>query len=341
MAAQPENYAVQVRSFIALNFFVGRVAARALFHRLRYGPRRADWSLLYELVVAFMASAIPDDESTPVEQVRDDMAQLDKTPLPQDVSITPAEVGGVACEWVSVPGCRSGGLLLYLHGGGYVVGSPATYRSLVAELSRQTRLRALVPDYRLAPEHPFPAALVDAWSVYWRLLASGFDPARIVIAGDSAGGGLTLALMLALRDAGLPLPAAGICLSPWTDLALTGRTLLPNSDADYLNMVGMRRVVPAIIGDADPRNPHISPLYADLHGLPPLLIQAGTAEMLYDDAARLAKRAAAAGVQVEFEAWENMVHVWQFMYAFDPDAQQAIARIGRFARRYVGYVPER
>lgn len=335
MVVQPDNYAGQVRSFIALNFLLGRVAVSTLLHRLRYGPRRADWSLLYELVVAIMASSIPNDESTPVQQMRHEMAQLGNTPLPQDVSVTPAEVGGVACEWVSVPGCRSDGILLYLHGGAYVAGSPVTYRSLVAELSRQTRLPALVPDYRLAPEHPFPAALVDVWSVYWRLLASGFDPGRIVIAGDSAGGGLSLALMLALRDAGLPLPAAGVCLSPWTDLALTGRTLLPNSDADYLNMVGMRRVVPEIVGDVDPRNPRISPLYADLHGLPPLLIQAGTAEMLYDDAARLAKRASAAGVHIEFEAWENMVHVWQFMYAFEPDAQQAIARIGQFARRYV------
>ena len=145
MAAQPDNYAGQVRSFIALNFLVGRVATRALLHRLRHGPRRADWSLLYELVVAIMALTIPDDESTTVEQMRHEMAQLGTAPLPQDVSVTPAEVGGVACEWVSVPGCRTEGVLLYLHGGGYVTGSPVTYRSLVAEISRQTRIACARP----------------------------------------------------------------------------------------------------------------------------------------------------------------------------------------------------
>jgi monoterpene epsilon-lactone hydrolase len=341
MVVQSKRYTRQVISFLALNFFVGRIVARTILHRLVHGPKRPGWSLLYELMVAIMAAGIPEDETTPVHKMRHDMELLGNTPLPRDASITPVTAGGVDCEWVSVSGCRPEGALLYIHGGGYVAGSPATHRSLVVELSRQTRLRALVPDYRLAPEDPFPAALIDVWSVYWRLLASGFDPQQIVIAGDSAGGGLTMALLLALRDAGLPLPAAAVCLSPWTDLTLSGHTLLSNADADYLNMVGLRRVIPAILDGADPRTPMLSPIYADLHGLPPLMIQAGTAEMLYDDAARLAKRAVTDGVHVEFEAWENMVHVWHFMYAFEPAAQQAIANIGRFVRKYTDVVKQR
>lgn len=341
MAALTNDYARSVIRFLVLNFFVGRIAAQTILGRLVHGPKRPTWSLLYEFVVAIMAAGIPEDETTPVQKMRHDMEQLGNMPLPGDASITPVAAGGVDCEWVSVTGCRSDAVLLYLHGGGYVAGSPATHRSLVVELSRQTRLRALVPNYRLAPEHPFPAALVDAWSVYWWLLSSGFDPERIVVAGDSAGGGLSMALMLALRDAGLPLPAACVCLSPWTDLALTGRTLIPNSDADYLNMIGLRRVIPEILGDVDPHEPLVSPIYADLSRLPPLLIQAGTAEMLYDDAARLAKRASADGVDVEFEVWENMIHVWQFTYAFEPAAQQAVANVGRFARKHTDFMKQR
>ncbi len=170
---------------------------------------RPDWSLLYELVVAIMAAGIPEDETTPVEQMRHDMEQLGKAPLPLDTQRAATEVGGIDCEWVNVPECRADGVLLYLHGGGYVAGSPATHRALIAELAKQTRLRALVPDYSLAPENPFPAALIDVWSVYWRLLASGFDPKKIVLAGDSAGGGLSLALH---ADAAGRRPASACCL---------------------------------------------------------------------------------------------------------------------------------
>src|SRR5215467_1876317 len=189
-------------------------------------------------------------------------------------AVDPVDAGGVPAEWVAAPGVSPGRVLLYLHGGAYQIGSPATLRRLVALLSGAAQARALSLDYRLAPEHPFPAAVDDAVVAYRWLLAGGTDPARIVIAGDSAGGGLALGTLVALRDAGEPMPAAAVLLSPWTDLALTGESLRTRAAIDMLiKPGGMHQAADVYLAGEDPRHPYASPLYADLRGLPPLLIQ--------------------------------------------------------------------
>lgn len=335
MLRQHQSHTEYVRSLATLNVLIGKKATSAALRRLVGRPRRQGWSWRYEWLADIMADGIPEGQTASVAHMRRSFERMGHVPLPSDVTITPVREADLRGEWVRARGCRDNAAWLYLHGGAYVSGSLATHRFLVAELSRQAHTPILTIDYRLAPEFPYPAALVDAWSAYWHLLAAGFEPSRIIVGGDSAGGGLTIALMLALRDAGLPLPAAGVCLSPWTDLALTGRTLVSNHDFDYLKLPSIREVVPLILGDADPRRSTASPIYADLRGLPPLLIQSGTAEMLYDDAARLARRASEAGVRVQFEPWENMVHVWHFLFAVEPAARDAIASIGRFVRQQV------
>lgn len=335
MTSAHREYAEQLRTLVAFNYLVGGAGLQAALHRLLFGPRRQGWSWLYECLTGVMAAAIRAGLTASAPEIRRSLGRISRLPLAADAVVEPTTLGGVAAEWVRTPDCREDAVLLYLHGGGYISGSPATHRVLIAELSRCTHLPALAVDYRLAPEDPFPAALVDAWRVYWQLLAMGREPAKIVVAGDSAGGGLAVALMTALRDAGLPLPAAVICLSPWTDLTLNGKTLAENHAYDYLDLPVMQRVIPLILNGAAPQDPLVSPIYADLHGLPPLLIQVGTAEMLYDDAAALAHRASQAGVPVQFEPWANMVHVWHFVFAFEPTARDAVASIGRFVRSHL------
>lgn len=254
-------------------------------------------------------------------------------PVEEDIACATVDAGGVAGEWTAAPGVAEERVLLYLHGGGYAVGSIASHRSLVGRLSRAAGMRALSLDYRLAPENPFPAAVEDGRAAFLWLVGEGIRPERIVIAGDSAGGGLTLATLLALRDGGHPLPAAGVCLSPFTDLALTGESLQTKQEVDpMLTLAGARDFAVWYLGKTDPRTPWASPLYADFTGLPPLLIQVGTAEMLLDDATRVAERARAAGVEVTLEPWEDMIHVWQFFAPFLDEGRQAIARIGEYCR---------
>jgi acetyl esterase/lipase len=195
----------------------------------------------------------------------------------------------------------------------------------------------LAVDYRLAPEHPFPAAVEDAVAGYDWLLSTGVDPAQVIIGGDSAGGGLTVATLVALKDAGVPMPSADLCISPWTDLALTGGSLRSKADADPMIAPDrITRVRDAYVGDADPREPLASPIYADLSGLPPMLIQVGENEVLLDDSTRLAERAEAARVDVTLEVWPEMIHVWHFFAELLPEGQQAIDRIGEYLRERVG-----
>lgn len=253
---------------------------------------------------------------------------------PADTLVEALDVDGVAAEWVSAPGVDQDRVLLYLHGGGYVIGSLDSHRGLIARLSKAANCRALALDYRLAPEHRYPAAVEDATKAYRWLLAQGFAPAQIAIAGDSAGGGLTLATLVALRDAGVPLPAAAAPISPWVDLEGTGESMKTRVDLDPMvepgGLFGMAKIY---LGDADPRLPTASPLYADLTGLPPLLIQVGDLETLLDDSTRLAARAEAAGVDVTLEVWPEMVHVWQLFAPMIPEGREAIARIGQFLRQ--------
>jgi acetyl esterase/lipase len=225
--------------------------------------------------------------------------------------------------------------ILYFHGGGYYFCSPQSHRSLVFELATRTGARTFSLDYRLAPEHRFPAALDDALASYRRLCADGTPTESIVLAGDSAGGGLALATLVALRDAGDPLPACGLLFSPWTDLAATGGTLITNDGVDPMFCgEAIARAAKIYAGDESPTHPYMSPVYADLRGLPPLFIQVGSTEVLLDDARRVAENAREARVAVDLEIWPTMPHVWQLLTPFVPEARRAIERAADFARRH-------
>ncbi len=251
--------------------------------------------------------------------------------------IVQLDAGGVPAEWVTAQGAASDAALLYLHGGGYIVGSTATHRELAARISLAAGCRVLVLDYRLAPEDPYPAAVEDATSAYCWLLSQGFEPSRLAVAGDSAGGGLTVATLVSLRESGLPLPACAVCISPWVDLEGLGESMQSKRGVDP--MISRQGLVDAgvlYVHGADLRSPLAAPLYADLRGLPPLLVQVGTWETLLDDSVRLTDRARAAGVQVELERWEEMIHVWPLFAPMLPEGQQAIDRIGEFVRQAHG-----
>ena len=250
-------------------------------------------------------------------------------PPPPGTAVEPADAGGVPAEWVIAAGVDSVHVLLYLHGGAYQASSPAASRRMIALISAAARVRVLSVGYRLAPEHPFPAAVDDALAACRFLLQGGTDPAAIAIAGDSSGGGLALATLVALRDAGGPLPAAAVAVSPWTDLALTGESVVTRADADMMiKPDGMRESAATYLAGADPRHPYASPLYADLHGLPPVLIHVGDAEVILDDSTRFAAKARAAGVDVTLEVWDQMPHVWHAFAGLLPESDQAIERIG-------------
>jgi acetyl esterase/lipase len=257
--------------------------------------------------------------------------------VPPETSLQPVDVGGIPGEWIAGPGASDDRVVFYLHGGGYVIGSIATHRAMVARISQAAGARVLVIEYRLAPEDAFPAAVEDATTAYRWLLAQGVDPARVVVAGDSAGGGLTVAALVSLRDAGDTLPAAAVCLSPWTDLEGTGESMTTKAEVDpMVQREGIEMMANLYLAGADPRTPLASPIYADLHGLPPMLIHVGTAEVLLDDAVRLAERSRAAGVEVVLEPWEDMIHVWHCFAHILPEARQAIDRVGEFIRELTG-----
>jgi len=267
-----------------------------------------------------------------VDKMRDNFVRTTRSfTAPEDTIVTPVDVAGIAAEWVCAPGVQQDRVLLYLHGGGYVIGSVDTHRGLIARLSKAANCRALALDYRLAPEHRYPAAVEDATKAYRWLLSQGIAPGKIAIAGDSAGGGLTMATLVALRDAGDPLPAAAAPISPWVDLEGTGESMKTRVDVDPMvepsGLFGMAKIY---LGDADPRQPTASPVHAELSGLPPLLIQVGDLETLLDDSTRLAARAKAAGVDATLEVWPEMVHVWHLFAPMLPEGREAIARIGAF-----------
>jgi acetyl esterase/lipase len=240
------------------------------------------------------------------------------------------DAGGVKAELVSWEGAERD--ILYLHGGGYVVGSPLLFRDLTWRLAKAARARVLCMDYRLAPEHPYPAALQDAVEGYQWLVSRGVGANRIVVVGDSAGGGLALAILLKLRDEGAALPAAAVALSPWTDLALTGGSCARNVKRDVFKLEELRMLAAFYLAGADPRSPYASPLFGDLAGLPPVLIQVGSDEMLFDDSVRVAERLRSAGGEAELEIWPRMPHGWHLYARILPEAQQAISRVGEFVQ---------
>jgi epsilon-lactone hydrolase len=250
-----------------------------------------------------------------------------------DVTVEPLTANGVRAEWTSTPGASGDAAILYLHGGGYVIGSLDSHRHLVAEAGRAAGCWALALDYRLAPEHPFPAAVDDAVAAYRYLLARGIAPGRIAIAGDSAGGGQVVAAMVAIRDAGLPQPGCGWCISPWVDMEAIGETMTSKAAADpTVQKAGILEMAGLYLNGADPRSPLAAPLYADLTGLAPLLIQVGAAETLLDDAIRLAKLAGAADVYTELQIWPEMIHVWHLFHPELTAGLRAIEAGGAFVR---------
>ncbi len=278
----------------------------------------------------------PRRDGLPLEQLRRAMEDGAVDP-PADVRCTAVSANGVPCEWVAAPGADAQRVLLYFHGGGYYRGSVRTHRDFSGRLSRAAGARALVVDYRLAPEHRFPAAVDDCTAAWRWLVANGTKPSQVIVAGDSAGGGLALALLLTLRRGNEPLPAAAVLLSPWTDLAQSGASMTGNAESDPTISKGyLDRFAQAYLGSASANDPLASPLHGDLRGLPPLLIQVGSVETLLDDATRVADKARAAGVTVNLQVWPEMFHVWQRHAAQLPEAQQAIGQIGTFVRAALG-----
>jgi len=257
------------------------------------------------------------------------------SPIPPDIKCEKVNAGGVPCEWISAPNASADRAVLYVHGGGYVIGSVNTHRDLMGRISRASGARVLGVNYRLAPEHPFPAAVDDSVAAYRWLLAQDIKPNRISVAGDSAGGGLTVATLVAIRDAKLPVPGAGVCLSPWIDMEGIGESMKTRATADpVVQREGLLGMAAAYLGGQNPRTPLAAPLYADLKGLPPLLIQVGDAETLLDDSTRLNDRAKAAGVSTKLEVWHEMIHVWQLFASFLPEGQQAVDGIGSFLKEH-------
>lgn len=251
--------------------------------------------------------------------------------LRKDVRVTPAALGDVPGEWLATEKGADGPVLLYLHGGGYFACSPATHRAITAFFARRG-FRVFAPDYRLAPEHPFPAAVEDALHV-WRALHGQAGGAPIAVAGESAGGGLALAMMLALRDIGQPLPKAAALFSPWTDLAATGASLLGNDRWDPMFRGALMSITAQrYLAGADPHHPLASPLYGDLAGLPPLLLHVGRREVLLDDSVRLAERARAAGVPVDFTVWPVVPHAWQIFGGAMPEARASLGQASDFLK---------
>jgi monoterpene epsilon-lactone hydrolase len=286
-----------------------------------------------DVVRAHLAKLPPSDSLTTAER-RAQYERAEKVfPTPPDVKVERVNVPAAPAEWLRPPSAVPGRVVLYLHGGGYVIGSPRSHRHLAAAIAGAAGASALLLDYRLAPEHPFPAAVEDATAAYRWLLDQATAPEHIVIAGDSAGGGLTVATVLALREARVPLPAGGVCISPWLDLTCSGASYATKAAADpIVRRAGVEEMARAYLGATPPRTPLASPLFADLRGLPPLLIQVGSDEVLLDDAVQLAERAKAAGVDATLEIYDRMIHVWHWFLPMLDEAQTAVEAIGRFVR---------
>lgn len=286
------------------------------------------------LMALLRARPLPRDLSLAARRVA--FAKLtDLFPLPREIAVEGSTLAGRPTLWLTPPQHERGRVVLYVHGGAYVVGGAATHRELAARIGTASRAKVALVEYRLAPEWPFPAALADVVAAVDDLVRSGVDPARLALVGDSAGGGLVVAALCALRDQGKPLPACGVAIAPWTDLAATGPSLAQFQARDPLLDSEMLRATALLyLNGADPRDPRASPLYADLRGLPPLLIQCGSCDVLHDDSTRLAERARAAGVAVTLEIWDQMVHVWHLFAQQLAEGRDACVRIGAFVERH-------
>ncbi|MCS7081257.1 MAG: alpha/beta hydrolase [Chloracidobacterium sp.] len=309
----------------------------------------ASWqSAALSRFIAFKIKRKPspdDDEGRIVRQARQKLGRMPGYALPtipdglqvRAVSFATLDGDAVRGEWLAWKTDHPPVTVLYLHGGGYIACSPLTHRPITVTLATLLRGRVFALDYRLAPEHRFPAALDDAVAAYrWLLETQGVSPQRLLIAGDSAGGGLALSTLVRLRELGIPLPAGATLYSPWTDLAGTGETLETNTERDVMfHGAGIRMAGRIYAGDTPPDHPLVSPLYADLTGLPPLQVFASSSEVLLDDARRLAERAQAAGVPVELHIEADLPHVWPIFCRLIPEGRRTLAQTAAFARRVV------
>lgn len=292
--------------------------------------RKPSWQrLLFPILLRWLESRI--DKSKPIIEQRADLDRASRAMwMPHGVKAEAIRVGNMPAAWITPANAVPGRTILYAHGGGFITGSVHTHRALVARLALACRARGLLFAYRLAPEYAHPAAADDTVAAYKWLLDQQIAPDQIVLMGDSAGGALVLLALLRLRDTGDPLPAAGVCLSPVTDMTGSGESMTRNAKRAVMLKPKDLTGTPQYVGSSDPASGDISPLFADLHGLPPLLILAGTREILLDDSIRFAEKALHAGVDVTLEVWPEMWHVWPVFAPFLPEAVQAIDRIGAF-----------
>lgn len=262
----------------------------------------------------------------------------------KNITVEKINMEGIQAEWL-IPfssSTRSEKVILYLHGGGYVTGSIEDHRMMCGLLANATGTKVLIPEYRLAPEHPFPAALDDALKVYQWLLDQGYSSANMIIAGDSAGGGLSVATVLALKEKSGSLPAAVVCLSPWADLALTGQSHTTKAKAEaILNKDVLHEWALCYTDESNLTNPLVSPIHGDFHGFPPLLIQVGSEEILLDDSILLAEKARSAGVDVTLKIWDGMWHVWQALGDLIPENKKTFEEIGQFVQRQFGRIEKK
>ena len=289
-------------------------------------------------LISMMSQGGPNLAAPPAQARAEFEGLLASVPVAPDLKIEAANAGGVTGLWIDAPGARQDRVMLYLHGGGYIAGSANGYRPLVGELGRAAKARVLVIDYRLAPEHPFPAAVDDIIASYKSLLDHGTPAKSVVFAGDSAGGGLVVTAMMAVRDSALPLPAAGVSISPWLDLECSGASMKSKAETDLAlsrdELLHAGRLYRgATTGDG--RGGQLAPLNADLSGLAPLLIQVGSSEILLDDATRLAARAGAADVSTRLEIWPNMPHVWHLFGFMLSEGRDAIQNAGDFLKTHM------
>jgi acetyl esterase/lipase len=282
-------------------------------------------------LITLLRSNDLDLAATPAKARSDFSASIGAAPVATDISFESLTLAGRPALASLTPGARADKTLLYIHGGAFVIGSPTDYRSLTGEMGRAAGVRTVSLDYRLAPEHPFPAAVDDCVATYRALLEAGNKPADIALAGDSAGGGLVISTLVAARDAGLPMPAAALVISPWVDLACTGGTMQTKQAEDpSITREGLQAMAALYLQGKPLSTPLASPLYADLRGLPPLFVQVGSAELLLDDAVRLVGAAGAAGVPVHLSIWPNMPHVWHIFGFMLGEGRDALTEAGVF-----------
>jgi acetyl esterase/lipase len=282
-------------------------------------------------LIAMLRSMELDLAATPQKARADFSASIGAAPVAEDIQFEQLTLAGRPALASVTPGARTDKTLLYLHGGAFVIGNPTDYRSLSGEMGRAAGVRAISLDYRLAPEHPFPAAVDDCVAAYRALLDAGTRPADIALAGDSAGGGLVISTLVAARDAGLPMPAAALVISPWVDLTCSGSTMLTKVAEDpSITREGLESMAALYLQGKPLTTPLASPLYADLRGLPPLFIQVGSAELLLDDSVRLSGAAGAAGVPVHMSVWPNMPHVWHVFGFMLSEGRDALTEAGVF-----------